>query len=61
MAEESNAIAEKVAPTETTKKQQVPLSDEQLLEIWKQDEYWGVSGISLTYDPYTGTRTPEVK
>jgi hypothetical protein len=38
-----------------------PLTREELLEIWQQDKYWGVAGISLTYDPYTGIRTIEGK
>jgi hypothetical protein len=61
MVDESNAVVEKTTSIDTVKKQQIPLSEEQLLEIWKRDEYWGVAGVSLTYDPYTGKRTPEVK
>lgn len=56
MADESNAVIEKVIPNNTVKKQ-IPLSEDQLLEIWKQDEYWGIGG-SYSVDPFTGKRTP---
>lgn len=41
-------------PVKNVKK---PLSEEELLAIWQQDEYWGVGG-SYDVDPYTGKRTP---
>lgn len=58
MADESSVVVEKNTSIDTVKKQQIPLSEEQLLEIWKQDEYWGVGG-SYIVDPFTGKRTPK--
>ena len=41
---------------ETTPK--TPLSEDELLAVWKQDEYWGQGG-SYDCDPFTGKRTPK--
>jgi hypothetical protein len=58
MADEPNTVVEKTTLIDTAKKQQIPLSEEQLLEIWKRDEYHGVGG-SYDCDPFTGKRTPK--
>jgi len=34
-----------------------PLTESELLEVWKQDEYHGKAG-SYDCDPFTGKRTP---
>lgn len=33
-----------------------PLTHDELVEVWKLDQYWGLGGSYLS-DPYTGTRT----
>jgi hypothetical protein len=54
--DESNLVVDKVTSIDTVKNNKVPLSSEQLLEIWKQDEYWGQGG-SYDCNPFTGKRT----
>lgn len=34
-----------------------PLTQEELLAVWQQDEFWGCGG-DYTCDPFTGVRTP---
>ncbi len=35
-----------------------PLTEDELLEIWKQDDYHGKAG-AYDCDPFTGKRTPK--
>ncbi len=35
-----------------------PLTEDELLEVWKQDEYHGKGG-AYDCDPFTGKRTPK--
>lgn len=58
MAEELVPSVEILIPIEAEKKQRVPLSEGQLLEVWKRDEYHGKGG-SYDCDPFTGKRTPK--
>lgn len=44
--------------TDTQQKVKTPLSESELLEIWKQDEWHGKGG-SYDCDPFTGKRTPK--
>jgi hypothetical protein len=37
--------------------EKTPLSEDELLAVWKQDEYWGQAG-SFSVDVLTGKRTP---
>ncbi len=34
-----------------------PLTEDELLEVWKQDEFWGIGGSYIS-DLFTGKRTP---
>lgn len=48
--------------TEFTEKEKpkTPLTEKELFEIWKQDEFWGKAG-SYDCDPFTGKRTKHIE
>jgi hypothetical protein len=47
-----NAVQQKKQGSKT------PLTESELFEAWKGDEYWNQGG-SYTSDPYTGKLTPK--